>query len=262
MDLTRTFIAKLVAPSLIMQRTPLTARKSRVTMKLQTLVPNAKEKFLKTKKSWQRNSLFTKAVSHVSAVIWHWILDPFMRTLLDIYFAKIVMLTGILVARIHIWQGQILQVAKIQFLQNFQKMKTKLLLVSDVNPKFMRLKRFKSKLDCITFIAWNAMNVKSNWNQPLSWRQGTGKNMYLSKYFSSFSVFLDFFVKSKSMPDFSVIQSQIQFSWLKSRICMINNIRGTSNQHMNVDGKKITNTMWWTIKCRNIYSHNLGLGKN
>ena len=214
MDLTRTFIAKLVAPSLIMQRTPLTARKSRVTMKLQTLVPNAKEKFLKTRKSWQRNSLFTKAVSHVSAVIWRWILDPFMRTLLDIYFAKIVMLTGILVARILIWQGQILQVAKIQFLQNFQKMKTKLLLVSDANPKFMRLKRFKSKPDCITFIAWNVMNVKSNWNQPLSWRQGTGKNMYVC----SFSVFRDFFVKSKSLSDFSVIQSQIQFSWLKSRI--------------------------------------------
>ena len=184
MDLTRTFIAKLVAPSLIMQLTPLTARKSRVTTKLQTLVQNAKEKFLKTRKSWQRNSLFTKAVSHVSAVIWHWILDPFMRTLLEVYFAKIVMWTGILVARILIWQGQILQVAKIQFLQNFQKMKTKLLLVSDANPKFMRLKRFKSKPDCITFIAWNVMNVKSNWNQPLSWRQGTGKNMYVASLFS------------------------------------------------------------------------------
>jgi hypothetical protein len=76
-----------------------------------------------------------------------------MRTLLDIYFAKIVMWTGILAARILIWQGQILQVEKIQFLQNFQRMKTKLLLVSDANPKFMRLKRFKSKPDCITFIA-------------------------------------------------------------------------------------------------------------
>ena len=158
-------------------------------------------------KTWYQlaigNSLFTKAVSHVLVVIWHWILDPFMRTLLDIYFAKIVMLTGILVAKIPIWQGQILQVAKIQFLQNFQKMKTKLLVVSDANPKFMRLKKFKSKLDCITFIAWNVMNVKSNWNQPLSWRQGTGKNMYLASllspgFFREIKVNAWFFRYSKS----------------------------------------------------------------
>lgn len=187
MDLTRTFIAKLVAPSLIMQLTPLTAQKSRVTMKLQTLVQNAKGKCLKTRKSWQRNSLFTKAVSHVSAVIWHWILDPFMRTLLEKYFAKIVMLTGILVARILIWQEQTLQVEKIQLVQNFQKM-TKFLLVSDANPKCMRLKRFKSKMECITFIAWNVMIVKNSWNQPLSWRQGTGNNR-----------FFPFFRETKSM---------------------------------------------------------------
>jgi hypothetical protein len=75
-----------------------------------------------------------------------------MRTLLEKYFAKIVMLTGILVARILIWQEQTLQVEKIQLVQNFQKM-TKFLLVSDANPKCMRLKRFKSKMECITFIA-------------------------------------------------------------------------------------------------------------
>jgi hypothetical protein len=75
-----------------------------------------------------------------------------MRTLLEKYFAKIVMLTGILVARILIWQEQTLRVERIQLVQNFQKM-IKLLLVSDANPKFMRRKKFKSKLECITFIA-------------------------------------------------------------------------------------------------------------
>ena len=60
-----------------------------------------------------------------------------------------------------------------------------------------------------------------NFDDYPGFQQIPGMPILFQESVCSFSVFLDFSVKSKSMPDFSVTQSYIQFFLLKSRISMI-----------------------------------------